>query len=332
MKIEVHGHVGFEETYGQAGKYGPERFVDADGKMRSRIGPYVPKIGGSGSGVAKFLAESRDPLVKVERMLERGIGRMLVTISPFYYLYFAEPEIGIPFSALQNDLLAKYCAAAPEHLFFAATLPMQDPAASVIELKRVAELGAKAVNVGTDDFGGLNLDDPAYWPLYAELVARDLPLFVHPYPLPMGDGREDNYNLSWVVGYIYQETVAFSHLTLGGVLDDFPDLRVYITHGGGFVPYQFGRIEAARETEQPGVRAKRPIRDYLGNFYFDILVHDVEARRFLFDFMGPDNLVVGSNVGGWDVADGFAMLDELDLSNDDREKIEWKNATHLFNL
>jgi len=63
-----------------------------------------------------------------------------------------------------------------------------------------------------------------------------------------------------------------------------------------------------------------------------VLVHDLKARRFLFDVWGEDNLVVGSNRGGWDWADGFKLLDELELPAAAHEKIAWKNAAALFNL
>jgi len=338
MKIEVHGHVVFQESFGKAGKYGPERIELPDGGMGMRIGPYLLANAGSAAratspeDAAERMRRMSDPHGRVEWLDERGIDKMVNTISPLWYLYWAEPEIAIPFAELQNDLLAKYCDAVPDRLFWAATLPMQDIDASVRELKRVAGMGAKAVNIGTDNFGGKNFDDELFWPLYEELVNRDMPIFLHPYPIPMEDGREDKYNLSWVTGYIYQETNAFAHFTLGGVLDDFPSLRIYNTHGGGFVPYHFGRIEAARTTEQPGVRAKKPIAEYLDNFYFDIHVHDLKSRQFLVDFMGADRLVVGSNVGGWDSADGFALLDELKLPEEDHDKIAWKNAARFFNI
>jgi len=329
MKVEVHGHVLLPESFGAAGLFGPDLTETGDGRFQLRIGPYTT----ISAADPRKRTDLWDPAVKVEWMNASGIDKMLVTISPLWYLYWAEPEIAIPFASLNNDLLGKYCATASDRLFFAGTLPMQDIVASLTELKRLSAMGAKAVNIGTDDFGGRDLDNEAYWPLYEQLVANNLPIFLHPYPIPMLDGRVDNYNQSWVVGYIYQETAAFTHLTLGGVFDEFPDLQVYITHGGGFVPYQLGRIEAARTMKQPGVRAKQPVRHYLeNNFYFDIQVHDLIARKFLVEFMGADRLVVGSNVGGWDNEDGFKLLDELNLGEAAHKKIAGTNAARLLNL
>jgi aminocarboxymuconate-semialdehyde decarboxylase len=82
----------------------------------------------------------------------------------------------------------------------------------------------------------------------------------------------------------------------------------------------------------PDVKAKRPLRDYLRNFYFDTVVHDLGARRFLLDFMGADNLVVGSNYLGWDAVDGFRLVDELNLDERDFRRIAGENAIRLFKL
>jgi aminocarboxymuconate-semialdehyde decarboxylase len=192
-------------------------------------------------------------------------------------------------------------------------------------------LGARAINIGTDNLAGRNLDDEQLFPLYAKLQELDLPLFLHPYPSPMETGGIDKYNLSWIAGYVHQETVAFCTLVFGGILDSFSRLKVCIPHGGGSVPYQVGRLEYAL-SKMPDVRAKRPLREYLKNFYFDVLIHDLKARRYLIDFMGADNLVMGDNYLGWDAVDGFALLDELNLPESEHRKICGGNAIELFKL
>lgn len=331
MRIDTHAHVMPPDVMGKAGKYGPTIVTSEDGFGIMRVGPYESRVGG-GRGIAAATFEKMgDPRRRIRELDEHGIDKMGVTISPLFYLYWAEDEIRVPFASTQNDALSKYCAEDPSRLFFLATLPLPNIEASVAEIRRAVTIGARGINVGTGDFDGVDLDSPILWPVYEELTRAELPLFVHPYPLPMASGAEDRYNLSWVVGYNYQESLAYAHLVLGGVFDDFPGLKVIISHGGGSVPYQFGRIEEARR-RQPDVRAKQPLDAYRGNVYFDILLHDVHARQFLVDFVGADQLMVGDNYGGWDAADGFAMLDELELSDAEREKISGANAARLFKL
>ena len=315
---------------GKAGKYGPELITDADGGTILRVGSYTSR---AEKGRSIFIDKRMtDPAARIRDMDEKQTDRMGITISPLFYLYWAEAEIAIEFSRIQNDALAHFCRDYPHRLFFMATLPMQDVSASISELKRaVEELGAKGVNLGTDDFSGRDFDNQDFWPLYEKIEAYELPIFVHPYPLSMATGQLDRYNLSWIAGYVHQETVAFCHFAFSGVLDTFPNLKICIPHGGGSVPYQWGRLEYAAQ-KMPDVRAKKSLREYLHQFYFDILIHDIRARRYLVDFMGADNLVVGDNYLGWDAVDGFQLVQELDLPERDHIKIMGDNAVRLFNL
>ncbi|MET0658914.1 MAG: amidohydrolase family protein, partial [Steroidobacteraceae bacterium] len=316
------------ETLNKAGEYGPE-IARINGKTQLKVGPYAAIIP---DNFAEGMEQRNDPNWLAGELDKHGIDMLGVTASPLFYLYWAPERIALPFCELQNDCMAKFVKKRPDRFFWMSTLPMQNVDAAIAEAKRTAALGASGVNIGGEKLGGRNLDDKAFWPLYQTLVDLNLAIFIHPYPHPMAEGYEDRYNMSWITGYPGQETTAFAYLTLGGVFDDFPKLRVYITHGGGFVPYQFGRIEGAFKTKAPGLRAKKPIAEYLPNFYFDILTHDNRATKFLVDFVGADQLVIGSNYSGWNWSNEFVHLEELKLPQSDQEKIAYKNATRLFNL
>jgi aminocarboxymuconate-semialdehyde decarboxylase len=326
--IDVHAHAvgGMLEC---AGHYGP-RYVQVEaGGTVLEVGAYRSKPNASLD--FKGASVLNNASVRLSRMDEVGIDHLVLSTSPLFYLYWIEAEIAIESCGKQNDALAAASAADVNRFSWSATLPMQDIDASVCELRRALACGAKAVSLSTTDLGGHELDDPTLWPLYEIIESSGIPLILHPHPLSMATGEEDRYNLTWVVGYTYSETMAFARLVLGGVFDDFPRLNVVLPHGGGAVPYQIGRIQEAWRTQQDA-KAKRPVRDYLGNFYFEILVHDVNARRLLLDLVGPSQLVVGSNFGGWDAANGVAMLDELDLPSADHDLIAYGNSARLFHL
>lgn len=332
MRVDVHAHVIPDQILGTAGKYGPELIETDEGTAMLRVGPYESRVSGTTGLSAERMKRLADPQNRLAEMDEFGIDKMAISTSPLFYLYWAERDIRIPFVEKLNDALAEYCSAAPDRLFVLPTLPLPDVEASVREVERAGEYGARGINIGTSDLGDdLELDSKELWPLYEAIEARGLPVFIHPHPLTMATGKLDRYNLSWIVGYTYQETLALANLTLGGVFDDFPNLKAIIPHGGGNAPYQFGRLEEAQE-RQPDVTARKPLREYLQNVYFDILLHDVAARQFLVDFAGADQLVVGSNFGGWDSVNGFALLDEMDLSDEQRRKIGGENAAALFGL
>lgn len=316
---------------GKAEKYGPELVEEPHGGISMRVGEYKSR---SKPG-DRFLRDPRfsDPKARIDDMDANGIDVMGVTISPLFYLYWAEPRIGIEFSKFQNDSLANFCRPYPDRLFHIPTLPLQDIDASIKEMDRaINDLGGRGINIGTDDLAGRTLDEQALWPLYEQVQKYDKPMFIHPHPQTMHDATaEDRYNLSWIAGYVHQETVAVSHLIFGGVLDEFPDLKICIPHGGGSVPYQWGRLEYAAKT-MPDVKCKKPLREYLKNFYFDIIVHDLKAREFLVDFMGVDNLLVGSNYMGWDAVNSFEFAEQLNLSEEDKAKITGGTAIKLFKL
>jgi aminocarboxymuconate-semialdehyde decarboxylase len=332
MKIDIHGHVLSRETLGQAGPYGPEIDIE-DGWLRLRVGEHVERGRlPEGTDLGTLLESFGDPDVRVRDLDKKGVDYLGVTTSPLFYMYWAEPEIGVQFSRVQNDALAKFPQSHPDRFFLLATLPLQDLKASMEEFDRaVGDLGARGINLGSTNIAGRELDDEAFWPLYAKAEENGIPLFIHPYPHVIVANARDDYNLSWITGYLEQETAAFTRLIYGGVLDEFPRLKVYLSHGGGFVPYQIGRIEAFAPY-MPGVKAKRPIRDYLSNFYFDLLVHDLKARRFLVDSIGVDNLVFGSNFGSPQDSCDFGFLDELGLDAPSYEKIAGGNAAAMFNL
>ena len=330
---------------GAAGKYGPWFESTANGFI-FKVGDYelVTKTraqvelvsSGQKIDADDWLAKVNDPRVRLREMDAKGIDIMGVTTSPLFYLYAIEPEIAVPYARITNDALAKYCAADPSRLFVMATLPMQDIAEAREELIRcVRDVGVRGINLGTTDFGGRQLDDEALFPIWEECERLEIPVCIHPAISALSEPfnikpEVYKYQISLILEYVFQESVAYAMLVYGGVFDHFPNLKVYITHGGGMIPYQFGRIEALSTIN--GSKAKRPIREYLDNFVFDIHIQDPKARRFLVDWMGADRLMVGDNYAGLDSTEGLQLLKEMNLPKDQEEKIAGLNAIRLFKL
>ena len=341
-RIDIHSHVMPPAIFGQAGPYGPELLFEDDGTMVIRVGDYRLRadIVGKKEEAARIgpkawrekqLAGFGDAATRLAELDVQDIDVMGVTIPPLFYLYNIEPDIAVDFARAANKALSDYCALAPKRLFFMASLPLQDIDASIDEVGRSVALGARGVNIGGRDLAGKQLYSEEMWPLYAALEKYDLPLFIHPYPTEIADGKAPDRYTPLILDYPFECTKAVNNLILGGVFDDFPNLKVYVSHGGGFIPYQFGRIETFALLNKQ-VKAKKPPREYLGNFYFDTLIHELDARKYLVEWMGSDNLVVGDNHGGMDSADGFAFVDEMGLDEVSADKIKGGNARKLFKL
>ncbi|GAA3581431.1 amidohydrolase family protein [Amycolatopsis ultiminotia] len=340
-RIDIHAHVIPPEILGKAGRHGPDIVFDEDDTMVIRVGDYrlrgvsvagneEAKVVGRKAQQERYVAGLGDPLRRVAELDDKDIDVLGVTIPPLFYFYDIEAETAIEFARAANDALARYCEAAPQRFFYMPSLPLQDVGASVEEIRRNAARGARGVNVGGRGLAGKELYSEELWPIYQELERQDLPLCIHPSPTELSGRPADRYT-GLILDYPFECAQSVNNLVLGGVFDDFPRLKVYVSHGGGFIPYQFGRIETFATLNRQ-VRAKNPPRQYLKNFFFDTLVHDLAARRFLVDWMGPDNLVVGDNYGGMDSVDGFAFLDELSLDAGSADKIRGGNARELFKL
>ncbi len=341
-RIDIHSHVMPPAIFGKAGAYGPELLFEEDGTMVIRVGDYrlrgdivgkeeeVATLGPT-AWKAKQIQAIGDPVKRVEELDALDIDIMGVTIPPLFYLYNIERDIAVDFVRVGNAALADYCDTAPKRLFFMASLPMQDVGAAIEEVRRSAARGARGVFIGGRDLAGKQLYSEELWPLYSEIERRDLPIFIHPYPIEITTGKAPDHYTPLILDYPFECTKAVNNIVLGGVLDAFPNLKFYVSHGGGFIPYQFGRIETFA-TLNKHVKCKKSPREYLKNFYFDTLIHEIDARKYLVEWMGADNLVVGSNYGGMDSVDGFAYVDELGLDEVSAQKIEGHNARKLFKL
>ena len=233
-----------------------------------------------------------------------------------------------------NEVQAEYCSAHPDRLFFWAHAPVNDPPAAAEELDRaVLRLGAVGLAIGGANLGGLEAHDEALDPLWSKLCDLDVPVFVHGYNQSVAwgdDADRERFDVTSICGMPHDESQFFWNLICGGVLDRHPALKVYVAHGGGFIPYQLGRMELNNRRLKDRLN-RRPFRDYLPHFYFDPLIHSPVMRRALIDDMGADQIMYGSNFDGSD-AISEDMTAGLGLSEEDREKIRSGNAMRTLRL
>jgi aminocarboxymuconate-semialdehyde decarboxylase len=211
---------------------------------------------------------------------------------------------------------------------------MHRPVEAARELERAVGMGALGFSSGGSNFGELNLHSPELDVLWAKAAELDVPVFIHGYNHSVSWGEhatDDPYDTTTVLGMCYDEACGFWHLINGGVLDRFPTLRFYITHGGGFVPYQLQRMVEMDTTMAPDSVNEKPLLEYMPNFWFDPQIHHPGMRREMVDLIGVDQLVYGTNFMGSDQID-FDLTDGIGLSEGDREKIKSGNAIKLLKL
>ncbi len=315
---------------GCCGPAGPEMGVREDGTPFFRSGTYVLED-------VKFAGSPfSDVSLRLERMGELGIDEQLVSPNPITYFYRQPLGLATRFVLRHNDLVGEIARAEPR-IHGAAALPMQDPDLACAELRRAAgDLGLVASYIGSE-IDGLALSDRRFDELWSAHEELGVPVVVHPAPRS-SEGPSDAtfalWDLEILYGFLVDEAMAVAHLLLGGVLDRHPRLRVHVPHGGGFAPYQKGRLEAglAKRPWGPGLLS-RSFDEQWAQLSFDTALHRDDALAYLVATEGAERVLLGSNFAGWDQeVRSVAMVEGLDLSDDEKAAVLGGNARRIFNI
>ena len=231
-------------------------------------------------------------------MDQRGIDLQIVSAWMDFSSYVLDPDDGLWLASSLNELTLEAIAPHADRFAAMAAVPMQEPKLAAEELRRaVRELGMVGVEIGTS-IASDELDEESLTPFWSEAEDLDVAVLVHPFSSRgVGADRLQRYFLSNSVSNPAEETVAASYLIFGGVLERHPALRVCLTHGGGFLPYQIGRQDRSlvATPHVAGTNVSQRPSSFLPRFLYDTIVHSPEALRFLVDRVGPDRVVMGSD-------------------------------------
>jgi len=212
------------------------------------------------------------------------------------FSYWAKPEHALDLSRRLNDHIAGVVAEHPTRFTGLATVPMQSPELAARELERaVNKLGLAGVEIGTH-IEGWNLEDPRFEPFWAACEKTDAAVFVHPWDM-MAKADMPKYWLPWLVGMPAETSRAICSLIFGGVLERHPKIRFAFAHGGGAFPHTIGRIQHGFDVRPDlcAVDNDVPPREYVNKIYYDSLVHDPLAFRYLLDLVGSERLCLGTD-------------------------------------
>ena len=272
-------------------------------------------------------------------MAERGID--LTVLSPRASAmehHFGDQDVSLRWAEVSNNLIHRVVGLYPDSFTGVCQLP-QSPgvpiAQSVPELRRcVLEMGFVGCNLNPDPSGGHwtspPLTDRSWYPLYEALVELDVPAMVH-----VSAVTNPNFHATGS-HYLNADTTAFMQLLQGDLFKDFPELRLIIPHGGGAVPYHWGRFRGLADMlDRPN-----PEEAVMGNVVFDTCVYHQPGINLLFDVIAIDNLLFGSEmvgaVRGIDPRtrhyfdDTRRYVEALNLTPDDRAKVFELNARRVY--
>jgi aminocarboxymuconate-semialdehyde decarboxylase len=255
-----------------------------------------------------------------------------IAVAPALLYYDFPVETAVKVAKLCNDEINKIVTNDPKRFFAVGTVPLQDAQASIEELRRVhGEYGFHSIQIGSD-INGRHIATEDIFPFYAEAEKLDITILIHPFPY--GEYKFlDQYYLINYIGNTVSTTIAASYLIFSGILEKYPNLRVVLCHGGGYLPYQIMRLDHGWE-ERPESRVnidKKPSYYFAKNFWFDTILHDPVRTRTMIDLVGADRVMLGSDYP-YDMEDHnpYQTANSLDLSERDYNKIVEGNTRKVF--
>ena len=283
----------------------------------------------------------RDSLEGAQLKLQRERGSDLTIFSPRASAmahHIGDQRTSLEWSQICNDLIARVVSLYPDNFVGVCQLPQSPGAsldASVRELERcVNELGFIGCNLNPDPSGGWwtspPLIDRFWYPMYEKMVELDVPAMVH-----VSSSCNPCFHATGA-HYINADTTAFMQFIQGDLFSDFPELRLIIPHGGGAVPYHWGRYRGLAQD------MKRPPLDQhvMKNVFFDTCVYHQPGIDLLLKVIPVENILFGSEmvgaVRGIDPTTGQyyddtkRYIDNSSLSDGDKARIFEGNARRVY--
>ena len=266
-----------------------------------------------------------------------SLGVDVHVLSPYagFYNYEMDVDIATATSRESNDEISQMMKSWPDRFAGLATLPMQDVSAAVAELERVmVQLGFKGAMID-DKINNKLLDEVEYMPFWKAAEQLGAVILFHQGGDTIVDQRIKRYHLPNSVGNLADRTLTFASLVFGGVMDACPDLRICLSHGGGYACYGVGRMDRGwQRIPEPERLASQPPSAYLNRFYYDCIVYTEQSLRYLIDAVGIDRVVFGTD-WPYDMAQDWPVswiLSMDSLTQEEKEAILWKNLESLLGL
>ena len=275
----------------------------------------------------------RDIDYRQQVLKDHGVDTQLITFTT-PGVHVEPPATSVALAREINDAFARVVRDKQGRFVSLATLPLNDPAAAVIELERaMKDLGMPGAMV----FSNVNhvaLADEVYAPLWKKADELGAVIYIHPTD-PQGVEAMLEYWLMPLVGFLMDTTLAAAKLVFAGVVERHPRIKWVLTHMGGATPYLAERYDRGyRAFAECRKNITKPPSEYLKDFYFDTVNFNPDAVKFAISFAGLDHILAGSDyphqIGSIPLM--LETIDKLDLDQASKEKILGGNAVKLLGL
>jgi aminocarboxymuconate-semialdehyde decarboxylase len=277
--------------------------------------------------------EHRDIERRSEVLEEVGVDKQVLSFTT-PGVHIESEERAVELAQMVNDNFAEITRDYSDRFAAFATLPLNDPEASVVEMERVyVEHGFKGVTLHSN-VNGVELNDERFFPLFEKANELGIVFDIHP-SFPVGVEAMTDYWLMPLVGFPFDTTLTAAKLVFSGIVERYPRIKWILGHLGGAIPYLAERLDR-------GFRAFRECRknigqlpsEFLKEFYYDTVNFDKRALQMAIDFAGADHLVAGSDyphqIGSLEEMKN--SIEELEISEEEKAAICNGNAIQLLDL
>ena len=256
---------------------------------------------------------------------------VVCTIGPLS-VYFSElaPEAGRDAAMLWNEEMAAAQRRYPGRFWGTAAIPLKDTKIAIEVLDHaIQKLGLFGGNlpgsVGIDP----RIDHERLWPFYKRAEELGVPLFLHPTDAVFADILEGyNDTLHFSLGRVIEVSVGATRLILSGLMEHCPNLKIMLSHTGGALPYQSGRMDKNTKA----AKLPRPASEYIKRMYTDTVSPHAAGIKFAIEYYGIDNVMYGSDYPCWEPAEALRLIEQINLSEEDKQKLFVGNVRRIFGL
>lgn len=237
--------------------------------------------------------EFYDVELYIKEQAKAGVTHSVISPVPQLFLYDFDPEITMEISQVYNEALIEQSKMNPERISALCTVPLNDPVQAARVLKETMQKGMKGVIIGP----GINeklLSDEFFFPFFAEANRLNAIVFIH--PLLNNDPQIRKKKMPNLIGVPWETTVCALDIILSGIMDQFPNIRFLLAHGGGFLPYQIGRINQGYSMwNDVSSNLRYPPSEYMKHFWYDSVLWNPASLELLVQTVGEEKIVPGSD-------------------------------------
>lgn len=289
---------------------------------------------GSDGGEARFSSGTEwfdldDQLAHMD-----GLGHQVDVVNSLgtFSLHFSDlpADEGRDAAHAWNEEVAGLQKKYGERFYSTAAVPLADTGVALEVLDHaIGELGLVGVDLPGSIGGDPRIDAERLEPFYDRIEELGVPLFLHPTDAVF-KGHLDGYDgaLFLSLGRVIDVSVTACRLILSGIMERHPELKVIMSHTGGALPYQAGRMD--KNTKK--AKLPRPTSEYIKRFYTDTVSPHTPGMQFAVDFYGAEHILYGTDYPCWDPAIALALFDDVRLGDGERDKILNTNTRRLLGL